>query len=148
MFNNLYGFSKSNLMNLEEEEELNSNLYNNININEQYNDVIIPKENLFNPLLNNSHIEIKSNSNYEKDKKKMIFYTQKNYQSKKRILKQVINLDNVFMQACQNRVSCREYDPNKELSLHLVKKTFKDKKARGLYSHKTNRNKVVKNYEI
>ena len=97
MFNNLYGFSKSNLMNLEEEEELNSNLYNNININEQYNDVIIPKENLFNPLLNNSHIEIKSNSNYEKDKKKMIFYTQKNYQSKKRILKQVINLDNVFI---------------------------------------------------
>ena len=109
MFNNLYGFSKSNLMNLEEEEELNSNLYNNININEQYNDVIIPKENLFNPLLNNSHIEIKSNSNYEKDKKKMIFYTKKNYQSKKRrifkiekiekmkkkFIKRKINLDNV-----------------------------------------------------
>lgn len=37
---------------------------------------------------------------------------------------------------------------NKELSLHIVKETFKDKKARGLYSHKTNRNKVVNNYEI
>ena len=43
----------------------------------------------------------------------------------------------------------REQDKvNKELSLHLVKETFKDKKARGLYSHKTNRNKVVNNYEI
>ena len=37
---------------------------------------------------------------------------------------------------------------NKELSLHVVKETFKDKKARGLYSNKTNRNKVVKNYKI
>ena len=37
---------------------------------------------------------------------------------------------------------------NKELSLHIVKETFKDKKARGLYSNKTNRNKVVNNYEI
>ena len=37
---------------------------------------------------------------------------------------------------------------NKELSLHIVKETFKDKKARVLYSHKTNRNKVVNNYEI
>ena len=43
----------------------------------------------------------------------------------------------------------REQDKvNKELSLHLVKETFKDKKARGLYSHKTNRNKVVNNDEI
>lgn len=43
----------------------------------------------------------------------------------------------------------REQDKvNKELSLHLVKETFKDKKARGLFSHKTNRNKVVNNDEI
>ena len=35
---------------------------------------------------------------------------------------------------------------NKELSLHVVKETFKDKKARGLYS---NKNKTIKNnYEI
>ena len=30
------------------------------------------------------------------------------------------NIDNAFMQACQNRVSCREYDPNKELSLQQL----------------------------
>ena len=37
---------------------------------------------------------------------------------------------------------------NKELSLHVVKETFKDKKARGLYSNKANRYKTVNNYEI
>ena len=37
---------------------------------------------------------------------------------------------------------------NKELSLHVVKETFKDKKARGLYSNKANRDKTVNNYEI
>ncbi len=35
MFDNLNGFSKNILINLEEEEEFISNLYNNININEQ-----------------------------------------------------------------------------------------------------------------